>query len=469
MSPASARKTTSPRRSGAARPPLEIARWALGRGRRLGADLEVYVQYGRTVDLKTFRREVESVTVAEPRGLGVRAVRGGRVGYAFSADLSAAGVDRTLAEAVANVDAADADPFVHLPEVSPGGYPVLPGLRRPGVASTSLDDKIRLALEAEAAALAYAEIETVEASVYSDEDARVAIASTKGVEAEAEHSFCVSYVTALAGWDEERQSGMGFSAGREPGDLDPERAGREAAERAGALLGARPCRTGSYTVVFDREAAAALLASIVQALSADSVQKGRSVFAGKTGQAVASPLLTVLDDGLAADGMATCSFDGEGVPQQTTPLIEAGVLRTYLHNSYTAGKAGAEAASTGNGSRGSYRSLPGVGATNLVVEPGQGTLDDLLRRVGEGLYVEDLAGLHSGVNPISGEISVGVRGWLIEGGRVGSPVREVTIACGFLQLLGSVCDLAADARWIPLRGSVLTPSIAVGDIAVSGV
>jgi len=206
----------------------------------------------------------------------------------------------------------------------------------------------------------------------------------------------------------------------------------------------------------------------VQALSADFVQKGRSVFAGRLGQRVGSTLLTLVDDGLAAGGMATSPFDGEGVPQRTTPLVEAGVLLSYLHNSYTAAKAGDGTLSTGNGTRGSYRSLPGVGATNLVVRQGEGAPADLVARVGEGLYVQDAAGLHSGVNPISGEISVGVTGRLIQGGGLGAPVREVTIACDFLQLLGGVCDLAGDARWIPLHGSVHAPSIAVREIAVSG-
>ncbi len=454
---------------GASRSPLQVARAALSRGRRLGVDLEVYVQYGRTVDIKVFGREVESATVAEPRGLGVRAIGGGRVGYAFTADLSASGLDRVLAEAADNVLAADVDPFAHLPQASPSSYAAIPGLWRPGLSATSLEEKTRLAMAAEAAALAGADIELVEESVYSDEEARIGIASSVGVEAEAEQSFCVTYVVAHAGRDKERQTGLGFSTGREPADLEAEQAGKEAADKARALLGARPCATGSYTVVFDREVMAALLVSVVQALSADAVQKGRSVFAGKLGAMVASPLLSVLDDGLAVDGMATNPFDAEGVAHQTTALFEAGVLRSYLHNSYTAGKEGAEALSTGNASRGSYRTLPGVGATNLILAGGTGSLADLLSRVGEGLYVNSVAGLHSGVNPISGEISVGATGLMIEGGGLGTPVREVTIATDFAHLLGSVSDVGGDDRWIPLHGSVRTPSVAVEGVAVSGV
>jgi PmbA protein len=448
--------------------PLSIARETLVRGRRLGVELEVYVQFGRTLTVKTFGREVESVVAAEPRGVGVRALRDQRVGYAFSADLSPAGIDRVLAEAVDNAGAADPDPFAGLPLAPGTAYPRLDGLWRPGLSSTRLQEKVRFALDAEAAALAVRGVDTVEQSLYTDSEARVAIASTNGVEAESRQSFCFVDVLAHAGSDGDRQSGHGFSAGREPAELDAEAAGREAGEKAQALVGARPCPTGSYTVVFDREVVAALLSSVVPALSADAVQKGRSVFVGRLGQAVASPLVTLVDDGLAPAGLASNPFDGEGVPQRVTPLVEGGVLRTYLHNTYTARKAGPETVSTGNAARRSYRSLPTVGANNLVLQAGSGTLAELFARVGDGFYVESAAGVHSGVNPVSGEISLGVTGRLIEGGATGRPVREVTIATEFISLLSSVSDLGGDARWIPLYGSVHTPSAAIQGIAVSG-
>ena len=152
----------------------------------------------------------------------------------------------------------------------------------------------------------------------------------------------------------------------------PRRPGAEAGEKAAALLGARPCATGSYTVVFAREVAAALLSYIAQGLSADAVQKGRSPFAGKLGETVGSALATLADDGLAPGGMATNPFDGEGVPRQRTALLQAGVLEAYLHSSYTARKAGEGAASTGNAERGSYRSAPRVAASNLVLAAGLG-------------------------------------------------------------------------------------------------
>ena len=447
--------------------PLAVAKRALDRGRRLGADLEVYCEMGRTASIKVYGGEVESISVAQPSGLGVRAVRAGRVGYAFTADLSDGGLDAVLAGAVANVDVTDPDPYAVLP-AGAAGYPSIPGLWKPGVGRMSLDDKVALAVAVERRALAVPGVETVEESAYSDEESHVAICSSAGVEAEAEHSFCFVWSQAHAGSGDDRQTGLGYDAARDPEDLDPEAAGREAGEKAAALLGARPCATGAYSLVIAPEVMAALLSYLAQGLSADAVQKGRSLFAGKLGQAIGSGRVTLLDDGLAPGGMATNPFDGEGVPRQRTPLIKAGALGAYLHSSYTARKAGEGAISTGNAERVSYRALPRVAASNLVLEAGSGTAAELIARVGDGLYVENASGLHSGVNVVSGEISVGVSGRLIENGGLGRPVREVTVATDFLSLLASIVDLGGDCRWIPLYGSVCTPSVAVERITVSG-
>jgi PmbA protein len=451
--------------------PLVAARVALSRSGRLGigkgVGLEVYVEFGRTATVKVFGGKVESVVTAEPRGLGVRAMRGGRLGYSYTADLSAVGIDRAVLESLDNALAAGPDEFQALPG-RPGAYPALTDLWRPGVSSTGIDEKVSIAMEAEAAALSEPEVDTVEISEYSDSDSRLAIVSTQGIEVEGEQSFCFVYALALAGSGGERQSGLGFTVGREPGELDAAEAGKEAATKARVLLGAAPCATGSYTVVFDRETAAALLGLVASSLSADAWQKGRSVFSGKLNEQVASSLVTLWDDGLASGGLATNPFDGEGMPQRTTLLVEEGVLRHVLHDTYTARKEKGGTLSTGNATRSSYRSLPSVGVSNLVLRPGEGGLKDLLKRVGSGLYVESVAGLYSGVNPVTGEISVGVTGRLIEGGEAGRPVREVTIATDFITLLRSIGDLAGDSRWIPLYGSVQTPSIAVLGVAVSG-
>lgn len=450
------------------RSPLQVAKAVLARGRRPDTELEVYVSYKNTLEIRTFGGEVESIVRAKPQGVGVRALSAGRMGYAFTADLSPAGLGRVLVEAVNVLEAADIDPCAALPDPPREAYPILTGLWSPDLGATGTETKIRMALKAEAAALAVPGVETVEASVYFEEDEKVAVASSKGVEAETERSFCLLYVWAHAGEGSDRQSGVGFTAGRSPAALDPESAGREAAEKARVLVGGRPCPTGKYPVVFSRETAAALIARIAPALSAEVVQKGRSVFAGKVGELVASPCFSLRDDGLAREGSAAGPFDDEGVPRRVTTLFDQGVLRSYLYDTRAAHRAGPGFSSTGNAARTGYRAAPVIAPTNLVVEPGGGEVASLLEHVDHGVYVESVIGLHSGINPVSGEISIGAAGRMISRGCLGGPVREITLATDFCGLLGSVCGLAGDSRWIPLYGSVCTPTIAVEGVAVSG-
>ncbi len=258
---------------------------------------------------------------------------------------------------------ADPDPYAGLPVVAARVLPVGPrdcGGR--GSRCMELEGQGRAgARGARQRRLPVPDVDAVEESVYSDEESRVAICRARGVEAEAEHSFCFVYAHGpCRSRRDDRQSGLGYSVGARPAGTGRRGCG-QGGRREGRGASWAPGRVppGTYTVVFGREVAAALIAHVAQALSADAVQKGRSVFAGRVGETVGSPLLTLVDDGLAPGGMATNPFDGEGVPHRRTVLLEGGrSCKTYLHNSYTARKEGDFRLSTGNAERGSYRRLP---------------------------------------------------------------------------------------------------------------
>jgi PmbA protein len=261
-------------------------------------------------------------------------------------------------------------------------------------------------------------------------------------------------------------TGLGVGLGRDPAALDPEAIGGEAAERAIALVGARQPDSRRCPVLLDAFVAASFLGFIGSMLSAEAVQRGRSLFADREGDEVADPALALMDDGTDPEGPASAPFDGEGTPRRRTALIEGGRLRTFLFDVRTARKAGRQ--TTGNAARGSYRSPPSVGTSNLIVSPGQGGLGELAAQAGEGLYVTDVAGLHSGVNPVSGTFSVGAAGRLIEGGELGRPVRELTIASDLVSMLQSVRAVGSEARWVPFGGSVKAPPVLIGEMSVSG-
>jgi PmbA protein len=233
-----------------------------------------------------------------------------------------------------------------------------------------------------------------------------------------------------------------------------------------ALTGARQPQSRRCPVVLDAFVAASFAGFIGGMCSADAVQRGRSLFAGREGEEVADPGFALTDDGRHPGGPSSAPFDGEGSATRRTPLIAGGRLAGYLYDSRTARKAGRQ--TTANAGRGSYRSPPSVGTTNLVIEPGEGSLEDLVARAGDGLYVSEVSGLHSGVNPVSGTFSVGASGRLIQGGELAAPVREITIASDLVGMLRAVLAVVGQPRWIPLGGSVQAVPLLIGEMAVSG-
>jgi PmbA protein len=429
-------------------------------------DAEAYVQDSTGREIRVHGGKVESLTEATERGIGVRAWIDGKVGYAYATDFGVEALRDLGAGAAEAARIADADEFAAPPETN-GPVPSVEGLRDPAISNWSTAQKVELALAVEAAALAHdPRVHTVEQAVYADEDGRVAIASSRGAEGEYEASSCYAYAHALAGEGAELQTGLGFDVGRSPAALDATAIGAEAGGRAADQLGAVKPDSRACPVVLDPTVAASFVSYIGGTLAADAVQRGRSPLAGRLGESIAGERLQLTDDGLDPDGLATAPFDDEGTPRRRTPLIESGRLRAYLHDAYTARRGGE--APTGNASRAGYRSAPSVSASNLVVGPGEDDLDGLLAGAGDGVYVTDVAGLHSGVNPISGVFSVGASGRRIAAGALAEPLREFTIASDLLSMLTAIEATGSEPRWVPFGGSVKTPALLIGEMTISG-
>jgi PmbA protein len=446
---------------------IELARRAVEATVAAGAsDAEAYLSEDVGREVRAHGGEVESLTAATKRGIGVRAWVGSRVGYAYGTDLSESGIAALAARAAEVAALADEDEFAGPPRT--GADPVADlELSDPSVGQWPTADVAELALDVERAALgADPRIAGVEQAVYADSVERVAIASSTGIAGEYERTDCYAYLQALAEGESGRETGLGFGLGRGPVALDPAAIGREGAARATAMIGARKPESRSCPVVLDPTVAASFVAIVGAGLGASAAQRGRSPFAGLVGSEVAGTALVLCDDGLDPDGFASSPFDGEGVPRRRTALIEDDTLRTYLYDTYTAQRGGAT--STGNGSRGGYRSQPTVGASNLVVVPGKLGFAELLHEAGDGVFVNDVAGLHSGVNPVSGAFSVGASGRAIRGGELAEPLREFTIASDLVSMLKAVQAAGTDARWVPFGGSVSTPSLLIEEMTVAG-
>jgi PmbA protein len=291
----------------------------------------------------------------------------------------------------------------------------------------------------------------------------VAIATSTGIASYGRGTSCQLSVSALAVSGPETRIGGGVSAGRSPDELDLDVAASDAVDRAVRLFGAVKPPSQRLTVVFEPRLAAVLLGIAGGTLTGERVLKGRSPFADRVGERIASPLVTLVDDPTDQRSFGAVPFDGEGLATRRNVLLEQGVLRGFLHNTYSGRRAGT--ASTGSAVRG-YASTPGVGCQALALAPGEGTLDELIGAVDRGLLVQSLTGLHSGVNPVSGDFSVGAEGLMIRGGALAEPVREVTIASTLQRLLLDIRAVGADLEWRP--GGTAACTIVIDDVSLSG-
>jgi PmbA protein len=425
--------------------------------------VEAYAEEARQTEVTAHKGEVEGLTFAESRGVGIRLIATGRLGYAYVADPSIDEVRAAVARARENAELATEDEFNALPPAKP--IEPISALFRVDQAALATERKVSVALDLEHRAVsADPRVAKVDQAGYGDAVSRVAIASTAGVTAEYGRTDCWAVVSALAEQDGETQAGWSFRVARELGELDWGSVAQEAVERSARLLRAVKPASGRVPVVLDPFAGSSFLGILAGALSAESVQKQRSLFAGLLGEDVGSALMTLVDDGRTLDGPAAAPFDDEGVPTGRTELIAHGKLMAFLHNTYTARREGTD--STGNAKRGGYRTPPGVGTTNFFVQPGATPVPDILRRAEGGVLIQDVSGVHSGANPISGEFSVGATGLRIEGGELGEPLREMTVASTVPEMLKGIAAIGDDLRFFTAAG---VPTILIAEMTVAGV
>jgi PmbA protein len=427
-----------------------------------GDAVEAYAEEGRRTEASALRGEVEGLEFAESRGVGVRVVREGRLGYAWAADPDADEVREAVGRARENAALAEPDEHNVLPEPAP--WTAIPELYREASADVAPEEKTKLALELEARAISRdPRVTKIDEAQVGDAVSRIAIASTTGVGAEYARTdaWCLAVTLAVDG--DETQTGFSYRIARGLDLLEWESVADEAVERGARMLGAAKPPTARVSVVLDQFAAMSFLGVLAGALSADAVQKGRSLFANLVGEQVGSGLFTLVDDGTNVAGPGASPFDDEGVPSGRTELFSKGTLNGFLHNTYTAHKGGT--VSTGNGKRG-YRSVPDVGTSNFYLDAGETPREELLRQAEGGVMIQDVSGVHSGANPISGEFSVGATGLRIGDGSLGEPLREMTIASTLPEMLKGVSGVGDDLRFF---SSVGAPSVLIGEMTLAGV
>lgn len=444
-------------------PLLEIATRVAGWARH-GEEVEAYV--GRSSDTRVvvYGGEIESLSSATTEGVGIRVVVGGRQGFAYAGSLEPGVVEETLAEARDN--AGFGTPDEHLGLALPDGVPAADlDLWRDDLASFAPEAKVDLALDLERRVMAGdPRIRSVESSSYGDGAGQAAVATSTGISASWRRTACYVSAYALAGEGDETQTGGGYSVGRSPADLDVDEAAADAVERSTRMLGARKPASARLPVVLDNRVTTTLLSILAGTLSGEAVLKGRSLFADRRGEEVASPLLTLVDDPTDPDAYGAAAYDAEGLATRRNVLVDAGVLRGFVYNTHAGRRAGV--ASTGSAVRGGFKSAPGVGCRALTLAPGHESQAEILARVGTGLLVQTVSGVHSGVNAVSGDFSVGAEGVLFRNGVLAEPVREITIASTLQRILRDVVAVGDDLEWLP--GSAAGVTLAIDGMSMSG-
>jgi PmbA protein len=428
-----------------------------------GEQVEAVVVRGVDTEIKVYGGEVESLSSAQSQGVGIRVVVDGRQGFAYAGTLDEAVIAETLAEARDNAGFATRDEYVGLAE--PDGVAIEElDLFRSSMNAVHPDEKVALAIELERAVLAAdPRISGIESAEYADGVSEAAVATTTGIRSVGRETSCYVATYAMATEGDDTQTGFGFSVGRELADLDPAAAAAEAAERATRMLGAVKPPTGRLTVVLDPWVTAQFLGLLGYTLNGDAVAKGRSLFADRLGEAVASPLVTLIDDPTDIRAMTATDTDGEGLATRRNVLVRDGVLEMFVHNAYSARRAGT--VSTGNAVRG-FKSTPSVDCLFLSLQPGTTDPAQLIAGIDDGVLVQEVSGLHSGVNPVSGDFSTGAEGLRIRGGEVAEPVREFTIASTLQKMLHDVQAVGNDLQFLPMNAAGV--SLVVADVTLSG-
>lgn len=444
---------------------IEVAKNVVKKAGIDGVEAEAYVVSGTQTNVQVRQGEVEKLSYAGSKGLGVRVLIDGKMGYAYTSNFSGDSLDQAVQSALELAEISDADPNRVLPEPKPIADEDL-GIYDSSMDGVSTDEKVAFQKAVEAAALGADErVKVAAMNMYMDSVTEVSLVNSKGFSGAYKSTFSGAYIMVMAIDGDERATGFGYGFGRSLKTLDPQKIGRDAGEQAVKLLGGTPVPTQVASVVYTPFAASSLLGALSQALTAKAMQRQRTFLHDRFGEAVASDMVTLLDNGRLPGGFATRPFDDEGNPTGATRLIDEGVFQAVLYDEYSARKDGQ--VSTGNASRRSHTGPPGLSASNFYIQPGPDSAESLIADVEKGLYVVNVMNTHS-INPVNGDYSVSAQGFWIENGKMTHPVNGVTIALPLDQLLYNVSQVANDLTFIPMMGAIGSPTIRVDGVTIGG-
>ena len=430
-------------------------------------DYEAFYSAGEGFSVRVFGGEISEYKNTSSEGVGFRGTFDGKMGYSYTEDLSDEIIPRLLENAIENGSIIESD---ELEALYPGAdkYETVDSYN-PALNTVDAKTKIDWATELESYTKTLdPRVKMADYATIASGESTTAIANSHGLNLNRKFNYASAYVIARVEENGAMKSSYQYWHGRDFKDLDFKALAKKSVDVAVSYLGAGPIPSGKYPIIFDQDAAYSLFSTFSSIFMAENGQKGFSLLnKDKVGEVIASPLVTLRDDGITDLSLGSMAFDAEGVPTTNKPVIENGVLKSLLYNLKSAKKDGV--ASTGNASKAGYGGTITTSVSNFYLVPGEKSYDALVKDMADGVIITELAGLHSGTNAVSGDFSVSAEGYFVKQGKIEKPIDQITVAGNFFDLLKNIQQIGSDLRFHTMgSGGFGMPSILVDGLSIAG-
>ena len=428
-------------------------------------EVEAFLVKNKQLDIEIYKGEIDKYSLAESGGLSFRGSSQGKMGYSYTERLEESALDSLVDEALENskyIEGSD-------DEIIFSGSENYEEINHydDSLNQVPTQDKINFLINLEKEAYSLDErVFAVNACAYQEFEGERYLVNSKGLDLHDKSNGGAAYIFVVVKDDEDTKTGISYRIFYDFSSLDFKEIAKEAVDRAISMLGASNIKSGNYPIIIENTTFANLLSAFTPIFSSDNVQKGLSLLKGKLGEEIASPLLTIVDDPFLKGGFASRNFDDEGTASTFKTIVDNGKLVSFAYNWKTANREGV--ASTGHASR-SYKGPISIAPTNLYVVNGDLDLDEMMALADKGLLINNLEGLHSGLNPVSGDFSLSASGYEIKDGKKARPVNQITIAGNLYEVFKNIVAVGNDLKFgLPSNGYIGSPSILVKSLAVSG-
>lgn len=426
-------------------------------------EYEVYYVDRESLSINVYNEEVEKYNLTTSYGLSFRGKINGKIGYSYTEILDNDAINMIVKNAKESALVIENEDVQFIYEGDKEYVEVNTYYK--ALEDLPADKLIDLALSMEKEAKALDNrVSSFGGCGIGYSKAKYGIINSKGLNLENKSNLLSAYVVPIIKNGEDMHDGMGYVTANSIEEVNPKKLAQDGINEAISRIGGKSVPSGKYKTVINNEAMVSMLSTFAGVFSGDAAQKGLSLLKGKEGEIIASKNVTLLDDPHLENGLASVSFDDEGVATKKKDIIHEGKLMTLLHNLKTANKG--KTKSTGNGFKNSYASPVGVSPTNLYLQKGEKSFEVLLEEVGEGLLITEFAGLHSGANSITGDFSLAAKGFYIKDGKKDYPVEQITVAGNFFDLLKNIEEVGSDLKF-PMS-SIGSPSVKINELSIAG-